>query len=496
MFSTITLSDVSFELSDGRILFKNININLNTQLTALVGPNGIGKTCLAKIIAEDLLPTSGLIKKNGEINFFSQREVPPDETVSNYLLTKYSWSLLGEFLLSGIERSTHCSDLSGGEWMRVRLAATLKEQYLILDEPTNDLDQNAKLILKNFISEYQFGVLLISHDREFLQLCDEVLELSHQGLKKFGGGWSLYEHEKDRERNQLLESLNKARRDRDKVKIERTLQIEMQEKRNRQGKKSAEKRGMPKILIGARKMNAQKTLGKIDVTTFEKSNSKVKEAHEAFEQIKVDPSMYVELEGKSIPNQKLVAEASEFNILYNNWLYKNNLNFSWKGNIRLAIKGANGSGKTSLLKALMGYRFNTKGELRLGKLATLYLDQNCSNIDDTKSIIENVRAVAKINESDIRNKLAKLLFSKNMVFQKVGTLSGGERLRVALACGLLADERPELIILDEPTNNLDLVNINFIEKLILNFKGAIIIISHDETFLNNCGIESVFLIEK
>ena len=158
----------------------------------------------------------------------------------------------------------------------------------------------------------------------------------------------------------------------------------------------------------------------------------------------------------------------------------------------VAIIGPNGSGKTTLIRAILGNSFRTKGELRPGKLATLYLDQQCSILNETQSVLENVRAVSKMSESEIRNNLAKLLFVGDSVFQEVRSLSGGERLRAALACGLLAEEKPELIILDEPTNNLDLGNIKFLENLISQFKGAVIIISHDETFLKACGINAEF----
>ncbi len=494
MLSIITVSGVSFELPTGRTLFNNVNFSLKSNLTALVGPNGVGKTCLAKIIIGDLSPTTGTVFKNGAIAFFPQREPANAVTVENYLASRYSWSILGEKLLTGIDRSTLCSNLSGGQWMRVRLASKIDDQFLILDEPTNDLDREAKSILLKFLGEYHHGVLLISHDREILELCDDVLELSNQGLEKYGGGWQSYEKEKERERSQSLSELGRAKQERDKAKAERTIQVERQEKRNRQGKDFANKTGMAKIIIGAKKRQAQVSTGKTYVSTLEKANIKAKEAYDALNEIKIDPIIYADLNGVEIPNQKLVAEAKEYNVFFERWLYKNDLNFSWKGIVRLAIKGANGSGKTTLIRALLGNTLNTKGELRLGKLKILYFDQQCSTLNESESILENVRAVSKMSESEIRNILAKLLFTGDSVFQEVHSLSGGERLRTALARGLLAEEKPELIIFDEPTNNLDLGNIKFLETLISQFKGAVIIISHDEIFLNGCGIHAELLL--
>lgn len=128
---------------------------------------------------------------------------------------------------------------------------------------------------------------------------------------------------------------------------------------------------------------------------------------------------------------------------------------------------------------------------RFGDLVTLYIDQSCHQLDDNKSIFENIRDVSSLTESEIRNGLAKFLFTKESVFQKAGELSGGERLRATLAQGFLCAEKPELLVLDEPTNNLDLANIEFLEELVREFRGALIVISHDEVFLENCRVTQI-----
>ncbi|MEI1278729.1 ATP-binding cassette domain-containing protein [Leptospira venezuelensis] len=494
MQSCIVANDVSFEFSDGRILFQNLHFSLGQEHTALVGPNGIGKTYLAKLLVGEIEVSKGKISRNSAISYIPQREKSEQITVEEYL-QNYSWSPLGEKLLTGIDRKNSCNQLSGGEWMRVRLAEKLEDQFLILDEPTNDLDQDAKKVLIRFLKEYEYGYLLISHDRECLKLCETILELSNLGLNKYGGGWRSYEETKEIERNNSIAALEKARRDRDAAQAERIENLERQEKRNRKGAKSASKGGTPKILLGARKRNAQATSGKLNTSSLEKANEKILEVYEAMDRLKIDPIMYANLSGKEIPSQKLVAEANDFNIRFQDWIYEKDLNFSWKGNVRIAIKGGNGSGKSTLLQALLGSAFETKGSIILGKLSTLYIDQRCSQLDDSKSIYENVRDVSTLEESEIRSGLAKFLFFKDTVFQKVHTLSGGERLRAALARGLLSTEKPELLLLDEPTNNLDLGNIEFLENLIREFKAAVLVISHDDFFLENCGIHEELAIK-
>jgi len=486
---------VTFETPNGRRLFSNLNFTLGSQLTALVGPNGVGKTCLAQLLSGELLPTEGNIRRNSSLTFFPQRQTPEPVTVEQFLSSDYQWSELGDKLLAAIDRQSLCTHLSGGEWMRVRLARVVDAGFLILDEPTNDLDRDARTLLLEFLRHRKAGTLLISHDRECLALCDEVLELSNKGLSKFGGGWNLYEEAKQRERSNLNTALEIAQRDREKAKAARVEKMARQEKRNRKGAEAVKRGGLPKILIGARKRRAQVTTGKLDTSTLECASNAVREAFMAFQEMKIDPLMYTDLVGSPIPSQKLVVASHNFNVRFQDWLYHEDLNFNWRGNIRLALKGANGSGKSTLIKAILGQDLGeTRGELRRSPLKTLYIDQRCAQLDDTKNILENVRDVSILDESEVRNGLAKFLFTKDVVFQKVGLLSGGERLRAALARGLLSTEKPEFLVLDEPTNNLDLPNIEFLENLIAEFKGALLIISHDEIFLKNCGVTEEFLI--
>lgn len=496
MHSIVTARDVTFEFPDGRVLFQNINFTLDTKLTALVGPNGIGKTCLAQLISGECEPNSGSIQRSAQVAVFKQRESPPSITVSEYLINDSEWSLLKEKLLRGIDREQLCTQLSGGQWMRVRLAKVISHQYLILDEPTNDLDRDGRAVVLEFLRECPHGILLISHDRECLQLCTTILELSNKGLEKFNGDWSVYEEQKDISLKRLETQLQQATRHRDQALSDRHEKRAKQEKRNQRGVKIGERGGMPRILLGAMKRRAQVTTAQIDVATLEKANERLREAFESYQDLKLTPTMSAEISGCPLPNQKLVAEAREFNIRYTDWLFTKDLNFLWRGNIRLALKGRNGSGKSSLLKAILNeFQGEPRGEIRRGNLKTLYIDQSGKSLNDNLSILENIRESSLFSESEVRNQLAHFLFTKDAVFQQADSLSGGERLRASLAKGLLSTEKPELLILDEPTNNLDLKNIEFLEGLVREFKGALIVISHDETFLKNCHLQEIFDID-
>ncbi|GFE90600.1 ATP-binding cassette domain-containing protein [Steroidobacter agaridevorans] len=492
MSPVIVARDVAYEFSNGRELFKHLSFSLNATRSALVGPNGVGKTCLARLLAGELEPTSGAIQRDGPVSLFAQREPPEPIAVADYLASVDQWSLTRDRLLTNIDQQALCTSLSGGQWMRVRLARALDDGFLILDEPTNDLDREGREAVFQFLRSHAGGVLLISHDREALESCDEILELSNLGLMKFGGSWSEYVVEKDRERARLGAALDQAKRERDAAVIHRIEQQARQEKRNRRGQAAAARGGIPRILAGGRKRAAQVTTGKRDVALVERADAAVTKAHEAFADLKIDPVMYADLMGQELHSQKLIAEARGFNIRFRDWLYPRDLDFSWRGNVRLALQGPNGSGKSTLLKALTGAPSITRGELNRGQLVTLYIDQRCSALDDTLSVLDNVRSVAPGNESEIRTHLARFLFPRDTVFQKAHSLSGGERLRATLARALLATTKPELLLLDEPTNNLDLANIEFLEALVREFRGALIVVSHDQRFLENCGVTAAF----
>ncbi len=491
MSSIVVAHGVSLEFANGRQLFTNLHFSLDEIPTALVGPNGVGKTCLARILAGERAPTDGVVRRTVPVKLFAQRQPPPPIVVSAFLGPEYEWSLCGDRLLHGIDHDALCTTLSGGEWMRVRLARELNDDFLILDEPTNDLDRDARRCVRQFLRERKGGTLLFSHDRECLQLCHDVLELSVHGITKFGGDWLAYSHSKQRESERLGAALDRAKRERDAAFAMRAEKMSRQEKRQRRGANMAARGGEPRILLGTLKRRAQVTQGSLDAATIEQAQSAVRTAHEAFSQLKIEQVMYADLVGNAIAEQKLVAQARDFNIRRRDWLFAPDLSFTWRGNVRVAVAGGTGAGKTTLLKAILGETFETRGELRRGELETLYIDQQCSSLDEQGTVFDNVRAVSCRTDSDIRNGLARFLFSGDTVFQKVSNLSGGERLRAALARGFLSSEAPELVVLDEPTNNLDLANVEFLERLIREYRGALIVISHDETFLRNCGVEHI-----
>ncbi|MFL5813930.1 MAG: ABC-F family ATP-binding cassette domain-containing protein [Bdellovibrionia bacterium] len=499
---SILLKAIGFEWPNGHLLFQNLNLSLDVhQKYGLVGPNGSGKSTLAKLIQGHLAPSSGKVQAKSHISYFAQSEAPPVTSVAEYLSDLWmnimpSDTKVLDALQTGLRFEASCSTLSGGEWTRVRLLKLLSSgaDFLILDEPTNNLDQKARASVVEFVRKTSRGVLVISHDRQLLGEVSSIIELSKQGVSLFGGGFEDYEVARKRERSGLQEDLEQAQNERDKAHLEKAKKLEVQTKRMRNAKKSVHKMGLPKILTGARKRAAENTLGKLQAAGDQEVSEKCDAAREAYARLKSDPLIYADFPETVIPAGKLVFEARDFNFRYEGSsqnLWKIDVNFSMKGTSKLLIAGENGTGKSTFLNLLTGFVRPAgiiSGSLRLGGVGFGLIDQNAMFLDRDKSVFENVYGTSQKDVVEIRNLLAQFLFPGGKADQIVSTLSGGERVRAALARVMIADPVPQLLILDEPTNNLDMVNLEFLEMALAKFQGALIVVSHDVTFLDKIGI--------
>lgn len=486
MESLIVAHGATHLLPDGRRLFERLSFSLSTGITGLVGANGVGKSCLARILAGTLEPAEGTVRRSVRVKMLEQHVHPPAISIAAFLDDRRS-SAAGP-LLAGLDPAVRCDRLSGGQWMRVRLAAALDDAFLILDEPTNNLDRETRCFVAEFLRRRRGGTLLISHDRALLESCEAILELTPQGIARYAGGWTAYWQVREQERARLDRDLQLARRERDFAAARIQEMAQRLDRRQRHAARTAARGGMPKLLLGARKRQAQETRGRHATEVLDRAGHSVRLAGQALAARKVDAVMYAGISGEPLPAQALVAAASSFNVRYTDWVYPRDLEFEWRGNVRMAIEGGNGSGKSTLLKALRGERLDHRGTLRRGDLAIAWLDQQYSCLEPGLSVLENVALAATGTEHELRTALAGFLFRGDKVLQTIATLSGGERLRAALAVQFLRARTPQLLLLDEPTNNLDVANAQFLEDLVRGFRGALVVVSHDQHFLERCGL--------
>ncbi|MBI2676435.1 MAG: ABC-F family ATP-binding cassette domain-containing protein [Candidatus Yanofskybacteria bacterium] len=520
--SIIVTNDISFEVRSGVSIFRNLSVSFNGEKTGLVGKNGSGKTTLLRLLFGELEPTSGKIQRAGHIVYLPQDyQLNLQQTVSETLGVKEKLEALNKvesgnkssellevvgkdwdiqsriseifkrLKIEGLNLNRVLSSLSGGERTKVVIAKLLisKPEFIILDEPTNNLDRESREIIYELIKNWQHGLLVVSHDRNLLNLLDQILELSNGKLKIYGGNYDNYKEQKGLEEQAVKRQLVGAEQELKKIKKQAQRTKEKQQKRSSQGKKLRDKIGMPKIILGKMKETSETTSSRLQKLHEKRIEGAVSNLDEAKAKISPENQINVDLSGTKVPTGKLIVETKDLNFSYedNKPLFQN-FTISLHGPIRLALNGPNGSGKTTLIKLFLKELEPLNGEVSLGVDKFAYLDQDVAVLQKDKTLIDNLKHISNLDDNIARKWLARFLFRNEDVFKKVEVLSGGERMRAALACILAGDKPPQLLILDEPTNNLDLDSIEQIESALLNFQGALIVISHDRNFLRNIGV--------
>lgn len=520
--STIIANDISFEIRSGVSILKNLSISLNNEKTGLVGKNGSGKTTLIRLLVGELEPTKGKIQRTGTIAYLPQDyQLNLQQTISEALGIKEKLEALDkvrngnknqelleiigrdwdiesriskifeQLKMTGLNLDRSLNSLSGGEKTKVVIAKLLISEpgFIILDEPTNNLDQNSREVIYELIRNWWHGLLVVSHDRNLLNLLDQILELSNGELKTYGGNYDSYKEQKELEEQAAKRQLVSAEQELKKTKRQAQKTKEKQQKRSSQGKKMRDKIGMPKIILGRMKETSETTSSRLQKLHLKRIEGAISNLEEAKSKISPENQINVELSGTKIPTGKLIVEMKDINFSYKNGkpLFQN-FTILLHGPTRLALNGPNGSGKTTLVRLILKELKPLSGETSLGINKFAYLDQSVAILQVDKTLVENLKYTSGLDDNLARKWLARFLFRGEDVFKKVNMLSGGERMRAALACILAGDKPPQLLVLDEPTNNLDLNSIEQIESALLNYQGALMVISHDKNFLRNIGI--------
>jgi ATPase subunit of ABC transporter with duplicated ATPase domains len=389
---------------------------------------------------------------------------------------------------------------SGGETIGVALAALFlrRPDIVLLDEPTNNLDLDARRRLYEAVAAWTGVMVIVSHDRELLRLVDQVADLSGGEVRMYGGNLAAYEENRAAEQEAAERAVTTAGAE---VRRERRDMIEAKVKqatRDRQGRKVAASGSLPRAAVDARKKHAQESAGRSHELHAERLQAARDRLEEAERAVRDDAAIRVALPATAVPAGRTVltmtglagarwhpaagpsrAEAGDPGVLADLLL---------RGPERLALIGPNGSGKTTLLKAIAGLTALPGVTVRLGAV-TGYLPQRLDILDDALTVVDNVRAAAPAaSVNEVRASLARFLFRGERTSRPAGTLSGGERFRAVLAALLLAQPAPQLLLLDEPTNNLDMASVRQLAQALEGYRGAIIIASHDVPFLRSAGI--------
>lgn len=514
MSASITTFDLGWSTPQGQPVFSHLNLTFNEERVGIVGRNGVGKTSLLKLLAGEREPSAGKIAVRGKVCLLRQIvQVRPDETISELFgladdlsllrkaeeglatmdeLAEADWTLESRIALAfsrvGLDATsdTLLASLSGGQRTRAAMAGVLLEQpdFLLLDEPSNNLDREGKHALIELLSSWRGGAIIVSHDRELLETMDAIVEMTTLGAARYGGNWSHYRERKAIELAAAHRDLETAERQLDEIKRKSQVAVERKQRRDATGSRKGARGDMPRILAGARKERAENSGGE-NVRLVQRLRQEATAATiAAKQQIEQIETMVVSLAPTGLPAGKTVLDMHDVSAGYGgSSLVFRDFSLTVTGPERIAIVGPNGSGKTTLLELIAGRIEPLNGSLtRTASFAML--DQTAGILNPALSITENFRAInPSADEFACRSALAKFQFKADTALQLVGSLSGGQMLRAGLACILGGPTPPELLILDEPTNHLDLESINAVEAGLSAFDGAMIVVSHDEAFL-------------
>lgn len=513
---SITLRALSFEWPDGTVALNNVSGTFAQGRTGLVGRNGAGKSTLLKLIAGQLTPTAGRIETLGDVGYLPQTLTLSSSTTVAQLLgidtilgalraieagdvdqrhfdaVGDDWDIearadeaLGRIGFGAADLDRRVSDVSGGEAMLIAITGLRirRTAITLLDEPTNNLDRATRAQLAGFIDEWPGTLIVVSHDVELLERMDHTTELHAGTLTTFGGPYSEWQVHKEQQQAAAEQAARAAQQT---LKVEKRQRQEAETKlaaRARTAKKTQRDGGIPKILAGKRASAAQESAGSMRSTLDDKVQAAQAALDAADARVRDEEHIHLTLPDPGVPRGRRIAEFRD-----------GDTTVIIQGPERVALVGPNGSGKSTLIAQLLTGS-EAGGGRPSGTLATEltgFLPQRLDGLRESESAVENVREVAPSTPTGtIRNQLARLLLRGDSVDRPVRTLSGGERFRVSLAKLLLADPPAQFLILDEPTNNLDIASVEQLAEALDAYRGALLVVSHDFAFLERLGIDVV-----
>lgn len=522
----LILQDITYIHPNRELLFAGIDLVINKHdKIALIGNNGTGKSTILKILAGQLQPSEGIVKTAsrpyyvpqlfGQFNHLSvaqalqvadkltalQDILTGNVTDQNMTLLDDDWTIeercteaLAHWKLNGVGLFQSMATLSGGQKTKVFLAGISIHQpdIVLLDEPSNHLDAVGRQLLYNYISTAKNTLVVVSHDRVLLNLLNTVFELGKRGITIYGGNYDFYAEQKMMESeafNQDLKSKEKALR---KAKETEREAMERQQKLDARGKKKQEKAGVPTIMMNTLRNSAEKSTSRMKGVHAEKTGAIARELSDLRKEIPDGDKMKMDFDNSALHKGKILATARDANFGYNDkLLWKNALSFQITSGERIAIKGPNGSGKTTLIKMMLGELQPQKGTIDRAAVKAIYIDQDYSLIDNRLTVYEQAQQFnsGALQEHDIKIRLNRFLFTKDYWDKPCKALSGGEKMRLMLCSLSISNQAPDIIVLDEPTNNLDIQNIRILTDAINEYKGTLLVISHDEYFLRQINAE-------
>ncbi|MFF5978755.1 ABC-F family ATP-binding cassette domain-containing protein [Streptomyces olindensis] len=522
--AAIVCSNLSFVWPDDTPVFDDLSFTVTAGRTGLVAPNGSGKSTLLGLIAGELKPVSGSLAVNGTLGHLPQSlpftgeltvadvlgvaEViraldaveSGDVGEEHFTVIGDDWDIeertraqLDRLGLTGLALDRRLDTLSGGQVVSLGLAAQLlkRPDVLLLDEPTNNLDLEARHRLYDVLSDFNGCLLLVSHDRALLDRMDRIAELGRGELRFHGGNFTAYEEAVRAEQEVAEKNVRNAEQELKREKREMQQARERAERRASNAARNLKNAGLPRIFAGTMKRGAQESAGRAGQVHAGRVGEAKARLDEAGRALREEQRLTLDLPDTRVPAGRtlFLGQGMQVRLGGRPVFAEDGVDLTVRGPERIALTGPNGAGKTTLMRLLTGELTPDSGEIRRHDGRIAYLSQRLDLLDLDRTVAENFAAYApERSEAERMNLLARFLFRGARAHLPAGVLSGGERLRATLACVLCAQPAPHLLLLDEPTNNLDLVGVSQLESALDSYQGAFMVVSHDERFLAEIGI--------
>jgi len=484
---------LSLFLPTGRRLLESTDLVLDRRIVALVGANGSGKSHLCRALAGLDPVEEGSVRISDGVAFADARALPERARLGQLLPDDpASQAMVAAFGLDRLDPMLPVAALSGGERQRLALVRALAEPaaLLILDEPAAHLDADTRALLAERLRRHRGGVLMVSHERELLALAQRVLELSQQRLHDYPLDFDAYRGMREREQAQAARDLDLARRELRQQRERAQRNAERASARAGQGERARRKGSHGAMYFDFVAGNAEAGAGRRQRQAQQRITAAREGIEAARERLCLDADFDLRLPADPIPAGRGVLHAEGLRITVAERVLVDRLDLDLRGPQRLAIAGANGSGKSLLLRVLAGLREPDGGSLRRAPIPFAFIDQFASIAEPQQDLLDALQqAQPGQPRGEAIQRLAWFGFVDEQLRQPAISLSAGERVRLALACALAGPRVPSLLLLDEPDNHLDLHSLAIVERALAQFRGALVVVSHSEGFLQAISVE-------